>query len=94
MSVKKSNYWYVLVMTDAGPVFVTKVNYANKTAEWDREGKPLEMDKSRAQDLTLGLNLNMHMSVAVCQPFQLDSQPYNYKKWQIKWEEREKQAEE
>ena len=45
------------------------------------------MYKSKAQELVLGLNLNLHASFAVCQPFELDHQPYNYKKWHIEWKE-------
>lgn len=87
---KKSNYWYVLVMSSNGPVFVTKVNYSNKTAEWDKLEKPLEMSKSSAQDLVIGLNLNFHCAVAVCQPFELTSQPYRYDSYEIEWKEIEK----
>lgn len=89
----KKNYWYVLVITDNGPVFVTKVNYGDKTAEWNNTEAPLEMSKSSAQDLTLGLNLNMHTSFAVCQPFELTSQPYNYAMWSIDWKKKESEEE-
>lgn len=86
---QKKNYWYVIVMTDGGPVFVTSVDYRSKTAHWDKSEKPLEMDKSRAQDLALGLNLNFHSSFAVCQPFEIDTQPYRYDKWHVEWKENE-----
>lgn len=91
---KKKNYWYVLVMSDDGPVFVTKINYGDRTAEWNKLEKPLEMDKDRAQELTLGLNLNLNISFAVCQPFELDHQPYRYSDWHIEWTENEKEVEE
>lgn len=87
MANTKKNYWYVLVMTDGGPVFVTSVNYSNKTARWNKDEKPLEMGMYQAKDLTLGLNLNFHQSFAICQPFELDNQPYRYDHWRIKWEE-------
>ena len=94
MANTKKNFWYVLVMSDGGPVFVTSVNYANKTAEWDKSEKPLELDVNRAQDLAMGLCLNFHMAYAVCQSFELDSQPYNYQHWNIKWEEKEDEEDE
>jgi hypothetical protein len=39
---KKQNYYYVLVMTNNGPVFVTSVNNLDKTAYWDKNEKPLD----------------------------------------------------
>ena len=89
---KKKNYWYVLVMSDNGPVFVTKINYGDRTAEWNKLEKPLEMDKDRAQDLALGLNLNFHTAYSVCQTFELDRQPYRYSDWHIEWKENEKEV--
>lgn len=82
---RKKNYWYVLVMSNGGPKFVTKVNYGNKTAEWNGKDKPLEMNKDRAQDLTLGLYLNFNSAFAVCQPFELDTQPYRYDVGHFEW---------
>ena len=90
----KKNYWYVLVMTDNGPTFVTSVDYSSKTAHWDKVEKPLEMEKSRAQDLAIGLNLNFHSSFAVCQPFEIDSQPYRYDKGKFVWSWNEEEEEE
>lgn len=86
---KKQNWYYVLVMTDNGPIFVTKVNYSNKTAEWDKTGKPLEMSKVRAEDLTFGLTMNFFTAFIVCSKYELDRQPYRYEDWRIKWEELE-----
>ena len=91
---QKKNWYYVLVMSDEGPVFVTKINYADKTAEWNKLEKPLEMEQSRAKDLALGLNLNFHAAFVVCQPFEIDSQPYRYSKWHIEWKENEESEDE
>lgn len=88
------NHYYVLVITDAGPKFVTKVDYGDKTAEWDYKEKPLEMSKSSAEDLVLGLNLNMHQSYLVCMQFEITNQPYRYNDWKISWEKREKEENE
>lgn len=93
---KKQNFYYVLVMTNNGPVFVTSVQYVGKTAHWNKDEKPLEMGKYQAEDLTLGLNLNFHLAFTVCSKFELDTQPYMYDKgefeWKFKNEEKEKTA--
>ena len=91
---QKKNWYYVLVMTDEGPVFVTSADYSAKSAYWAKTGTPKAFDKSRAKDLALGLNLNFHVAFVVCTPFELDSQPYNYKDWHIEWKENEESEEE
>lgn len=92
-NTKKKKHYYVLVMTDAGPKFVTKVNNADKTAEWNYNEKPLELDKFWAEDLVLGLNLNMHLAFLVCQNWEIESQPYRYDDYKIEWVKREKETE-
>ena len=52
--------YYVLVVTDDGGKFVTKVDNATKTAYWDSKGKPLAFSKSYADDLALCLTLNFY----------------------------------
>ena len=94
MATKKKNHYYVLVMTNEGPKFVTKVNYGDKTAEWNYKEKPLELDKLWAEDLVLGLNLNMHLAFLVCQKWEIESQPYRYEIGKLKWEEREEEDKE
>jgi hypothetical protein len=89
MASKKKNHYYVLVMTDAGPKFVTKINYSNKTAEWNTDDAPLEMGKYQAEDLVLGLNLNFNQAYMICHPITLESHPYRYDAYHIKWEENE-----
>lgn len=88
---QKKNLYYVLVMSDDGPVFVTSIEYATKYAHWDKLEKPLSLDKSSAEDLTLGLNLNFHLAFTVCSKFELDTQPYRYSDWHIEWVENEKE---
>lgn len=93
MATKKKHY-YVLVITDAGPKFVTKVNYGDKTAEWNYNEKPLEFEKVWAEDLVLGLNLNMNQAYLICQNWEIDSQPYRYDAYKIEWKERKDEEEE
>lgn len=82
---KKSNYWYVLVLTNEGPKFVTNI-LPKQTAEWDKLGTPMEMSKEYAQSVATGLCLNFHMAYSVCQPFPIDRQPYFYDKGNFTWE--------
>lgn len=87
---KKKYHYYVLVMTTDGPKFVTKVNYGDKTAEYDKLEKPLEFSsKEWAEDVVLGLNLNFNTAYLVCQKWEIEHQPYMYEKWNIRWEEKE-----
>ena len=86
---KKQNYYYVLVMTNNGAVFVTSIDYKNKMARWDKTEKPLEMGKYRAEDLTLGLNLNFNLAFTVCSKFELDEQPYRYDVGEFMWQSKE-----
>ena len=86
---KRQNFYYVMVMTDNGPTFVTKINYSNKTAEWNKLEKPLLMDKFRAEDLTMGLNLNWHEAFMICSKFELDTQPYLYDRGEFVWQSKD-----
>ena len=86
---KKKYHYYVLVMTEEGPKFVTKVNYGDKTAEYDKLEKPLEFSsKEWAEDVVLGLILNWNIAYLVCQKWEIEHQPYNYEKWEIEWKEK------
>ena len=86
---KKKNFWYVLVMTNYGPVFVTKINYGNRTAEWNKLEKPLEMSAERAKDLATGLMMNFNTALPVCSPIAIEMQLYYYDKGQFEWKESE-----
>ena len=89
---KKKNYWYVIVMADDGPAFVTSLG-DHHTAYWNKEEKPYEMNEVWAKDVAQGLLLNWYTAFPVCSPIELDNQPYNYKKWHIEWKENEKENE-
>lgn len=87
----KKNYWYVVVMTDNGPVFVTGVNNMERTAYWNKDQKPLELGKEYAQSLATGLMLNFHFALPVCNTFELTEQCYNYKYGHFEWLKNEEQ---
>ncbi len=88
---KKQNYWYVLVLTETGPVFVTKTE--RKYAHWDKNEKPLEMSEYMAKDVMRGLLLNFYTAFACCLPLALDSQMYVYSKGHFEWVENEEEKE-
>ena len=91
-TTKKKNHYYVLVMTDDGPKFVTDTK--GHDAYWDYKEKPMEFDKSWAEEVARGLNLNWHLAYVVAQPWEIDSQPYRYTDYKISWINREKETEE
>lgn len=87
MANKKKNYWYVLVLSaKGGPTFVTAVNNANKTAEWNKGKPPLEMEMFWAKDLALGLLLNFTTALPVCSPIPLTDHCFNYNKGHFEWQ--------
>ena len=52
--------YYVVVATEDGAKFVTKVDNATKTAYWDSNEKPMSFNKSYADDLALCLSINFY----------------------------------
>lgn len=86
---KKQNYYYVMVMTNNGPVFVTSIDSADKVAHWDAEKAPKEFGKYMAEDLTMGLTLNGSLAFTICSKYELDNQPYYYKKGGFEWKTKE-----
>ena len=83
----KENHYYVLVFTQAGPIYVTSQDYSTKTAYWDKEKEPKEFNMHRAEDLTFGLRCNGYQAVTVQSPAVIDYQPYRYSAYKIVWEE-------
>ena len=52
--------YYVVVATEDGAKFVTKVDNATKTAYWDSNEKPMSFNKTYADDLALCLSINFY----------------------------------
>ena len=52
--------YYVVVATEDGAKFVTKVDNATKTAYWDSKEKPMVFNKTYADDLALCLSINFY----------------------------------
>ena len=85
----KKNFHYVLVFTDEGPVYVTSCNNATNYARWDKSEAPKDFPKYYAEEIAFGLRCNFHQAVMVTTKVELDCQPYNYKKWDCKFEKKE-----
>lgn len=84
MATKKTTYYYyVLVFTDAGPVYVTSVDNASHVAYWDKDKDPKALPKYYADDLAFGLGCNFIYAVVVTSKYEL-SQPYNYKDFECR----------
>lgn len=86
MAKSKKKHYYVLVLTEEGPKFVTSVNWSTKTAKWDMLEKPLEFEtKSIAEDLVLGLNLNMSQAFLIQHNWEIECQPFRYAEGKFEW---------
>ena len=88
----KKNYYYILVMTGNGPIFVTGIK-PHHYAEYDRQKKPMLFEKVRAEDITQGLNLNFITAYMITSKWEIDTQPYNYKDYDIEFVERKEEKE-
>lgn len=84
----KKNYYYVLVFTEQGPVYVTSVDNASKVAYWEKDKAPMALPKSYAEDLTVGLNLNYNIAVMVTSKWEL-TQPYRYSHYDFSFKAKE-----
>ena len=82
---KKKEYWYVLVMSNNGAVFVTETNNWERTARWDKDKKPMAFTKSDAQFLSMALTMNGHLAYAVGDTWEHDTQPYRYEVGSFYW---------
>ena len=87
---KQTKWYYVLVLTNQGPVFVTKIG-EHKTAYWDKNEKPKEFSKSWAEDLAFGLMVNGYSAFTVSNNFELDTQPYRYDIGHFEWKNEERE---
>lgn len=93
-SKAKRCYWYVLVMTNGGPVFVTE-ELDHKTCRWEDTKPPMEFGAEYAKDMALGLIVNGSLAFAVCSRVELDHQPYRYDVGGFEWKfNEEKEANE
>ncbi len=85
---KQTSWHYILVLTNAGPTFVTKIG-EGKTAYWNKDEKPKEFSKSYAEDVAFGLTVNGYNAFHVSTKYELDNQPYRYDKGEFEWKWKE-----
>ena len=67
-------FYYVIVLSDGQAKFVTKTDYATKTAYWDSKEKPLALTKTQADDLALCLSINFQPAFTLKSYHELKSQ--------------------
>lgn len=84
---KSKNFYYVLVFTEQGPVYVTSVDNASRLAFWEKDKPPRTFPKYYAEDLIIGLNLNYNNAVVVASKWEL-TQPYNYNHYEFSFKEK------
>ncbi len=84
---KRTNY-YVLVMREYGPVYVTKLERDTKVSFWNMDEPPLAMTKSLAEDIAFGLRCNGYLCYVVHlgKGGDIVGQPYRYDKGHFVWE--------
>ena len=69
-------FYYVVIATEDGAKFVTKTDYATKTAYWDSKEKPLAFSKTQADDLALCLTLNFYPAFTLKSYHEIKSQVF------------------
>ena len=67
-------FYYVIVLSEGQAKFVTKTDYATKTAYWDSQEKPLAFTKTQADDLALCLSINFYPAFTLKSYHELKSQ--------------------
>lgn len=68
---KKKFYYYVGVKVNDGMTLVTRVENAGRMCYWNDKLPPLELSKTYAEDIAMGLNLNFHSAVVIQSRFEL-----------------------
>lgn len=71
---KQKHFYYVGVDTPKGTRLVTSLDYSTKCARWEKDGKPLSMSKSAAEDIVFGLCMNLTLAFVVMTLFELECQ--------------------
>ena len=84
MASKRTNHWYVLALTNAGPKFVTKLG-AGHYCYWNTDEPPLEFSKEWARYMCKGLTWNGITAFPVCVDYEITSQPFLYNYGYFEW---------
>lgn len=83
-------YYYVLVMTGEGPVFVTGIDIRTNMAYWDKMKEPYCFGttanaRDEAQRLVAGLNWNGNPSYVIQKVTEQTYQPFMYENGHFKF---------
>lgn len=81
----KKNYYYVLVFSDEGAIYVTRTISETNYAVWDKDEKPLAFSRQYARDICTGLLWSGFTAVVAETPYELDGHPYDYEHWDCKF---------
>ena len=82
---KRKNFYYVLVLTNEGPTFVTGIPERNY-AEFDKLKKPMVIGtKSYADEISMGLTCNFITAYTITLNYELSGQPYRYNEGKFEW---------
>lgn len=89
---KRKNFYYVLVITNEGPKFVTGIPERN-TAEYNKLEKPmLFTSRDFADNVSLGLTLNFNLAYTIVSTYEIEHQPYLYGEGDFKWKPKTKKT--
>lgn len=81
----RKNFYYVLVLTDEGPVFVTGIPKRN-WAEYNKNEVPKCFENySYVESVAYGLTLNGIPAYPIKLTYELSGQPYRYSKGHFEW---------
>lgn len=90
---KRKNFYYVLVITSNGPVFVTGIQ-PKHYAEYNKTEKPMEFgSRDYADDVSQGLTCNFILAYTVVSKYEIKYQPYRYEDGGFEWNENKKEEE-
>ena len=91
---KRKNFYYVLVLTNEGPTFVTGIAERNY-AKYNKLEKPMLFEtKSFADEVSIGLTCNLITAYTITTPYELTSQPYLYNEGKFEWKRNKDNKEE
>lgn len=81
----KKNHYYVLVLTENGPVFVTSVPERNWCV-WDKNEAPRDFgSKSYAEEIAWGLRMNGFQAYMITLDYEIGGQPFRYDLGDFQW---------
>lgn len=84
---KSKYHYYVLVFTNEGPKYVTKVG-ENHTAYWDASEKPEEFGSKYAEEMVTGLLWNGFYAVLIKSLIEITSHPYRYNEFELQFKKK------